>query len=117
MPPTPDVLLKTLADLDALLGDPTPVLLFKHSTACPVSARAHAEFVRWLGVKPAQPRTALVRVIEERGVSQEITRRLRVTHQSPQAILIRGGEAVWHASHDAVTAEALSDAVASLPGD
>lgn len=104
----PDQLLETLDDLDALLADPSPVLIFKHSTACPVSAHAHAEFREWLRDKGPAPRTALVRVIEERPVSNEIARRLSVRHQSPQAILVVEGRARWDASHDRITAEALA---------
>ena len=33
-----------------------------------------------------------------------------VRHESPQAILFEAGVPVWHASHDAITAEALAAA-------
>jgi len=108
----PDVSLMTLDDLDALLADPTPVLIFKHSTACPVSTHAHGEFEAWLGAKGATPRTAMVRVIEERPVSNEIASRLGVRHQSPQAILVVEGRPTWDASHDRVNEESLAAATA-----
>lgn len=77
----------------------TPVLVFKHSTSCPVSAEAHEHFVRYL--KQPQPGIAYayVRVIESRPVSNHIAQTLQVKHQSPQAILVRDGQAVWHDSH------------------
>lgn len=112
---SPDVLLETIQDLDQLLQDPSPVLIFKHSTACPVSARAHGEFVSWLARKGAVPRTALVRVIEERPISLALADRLDVTHQSPQAILVVDGKAVWNASHGWINVESL-DANASGGG-
>lgn len=104
----PDRTLQTIEDLDRLLADQTPVLIFKHSTACPVSAHAHREFEAWLAAKGPSPRTALVRVIEERPVSNEIARRLGVRHQSPQAILAVAGASTWDASHDRITADALA---------
>ena len=66
-------------DLDQLLDDPSPLLLFKHSTACPVSAHAFGEFERWLASDAPKPRVAMVRVIEERPISREIASRLGVT--------------------------------------
>lgn len=107
--------LLTLGDIDPLLQGSTarPVILLKHSTACPVSARAHAEFsglaARWTAAAGG-PDFALVRVIEERPVSQALAARLGVPHQSPQAILIHRGRAAWHASHYDVTAAAMETA-------
>lgn len=107
--------LHTLEDVDALLQGSAarPVILLKHSTACPVSARAHAEFAALASRRAAAgggPDFALVRVIEERPLSQVLAARLGVPHQSPQAILIHRGRAAWHASHDGVTAAAMEAA-------
>lgn len=107
--------LLTVGDIDALLRESAarPVLLLKHSTACPVSARAHAEFAALASRRAAAgggPDFALVRVIEERPLSQALAARLGVPHQSPQAILIHRGRAAWHASHDDITAEAMEAA-------
>lgn len=55
-----------------------------------------------------------VRVIEERPVSLQLARLVEVLHESPQAILIVEGRAVWHDSHRAITVEALRSAVARL---
>jgi bacillithiol system protein YtxJ len=106
--PTP---LRTLEDLERVLAEPGPLLVFKHSTACPISAHAHREFRAWLESAAAPPRTALVRVIEERPVSNAIARRLGVPHQSPQAILVVGGAAVWNASHHDITGVSLTAAL------
>lgn len=45
--------------------------------------------------------------------AREIEERTGIRHESPQAIVMRGGEPVWHASHRGVTQEALTRAVAS----
>jgi bacillithiol system protein YtxJ len=50
----------------------------------------------------------LVDVIRQRPLSREIAAHLGIQHESPQAILIRGGAVGWHASHYEVTAEALA---------
>lgn len=111
----PDLQLRGAGDLDALIDRSSreTAVLFKHSTACPISAQAHRELHRFLaGRTGAEPFVALVRVIEERPISQEVARRLGVPHESPQAIVLRGGAAVRTLSHGAITADALRDATA-----
>jgi bacillithiol system protein YtxJ len=104
----------SLSDLDAALADSAqrPVLVFKHSTTCPVSARAYGEWQAFLA-SPEAGRVGhyWVRVIEERPVSLELAHRVGVLHQSPQALLIRNGQALWHDSHYGVTADALKAAL------
>lgn len=102
---------ETIADTKALedsleRSHETPVVLFKHSTTCPISGAAYREMSKFT----AAP-VALVVVQSARSVSNEIASRTGVTHQSPQAIVIRNGEAVWSASHYDITAEAVTQAV------
>ena len=107
-------MLKSEADLDHLLAAAPrqPVMIFKHSTTCPISAAAFREFQAALaGGDLAGARPAVVRVIEERPLSRSIARRWSVTHQSPQALLVQGPNVLWHASHHAITREALGAAV------
>lgn len=106
--------LRTTADLEAVLAESLrrPVLIFKHSTRCPVSAAAFREWQTYLASPEAQrAANAWVRVIEERPVSLALANRVGVVHESPQALLIRGGRAVWHASHGAITAGTLKAVV------
>lgn len=103
-----------LAAWDALFSGAAPVLIFKHSTTCPISAQAHRQFHTWAQALPAgHLQLAQVRVIEERPVSQEIARATGVRHESPQALLIQQGRVVWHASHYDITQDALMSAVAA----
>jgi bacillithiol system protein YtxJ len=44
-------------------------------------------------------------VQHSRSVSNAIAERTGIRHESPQAILLKGGEVVYHASHYDVTAE------------
>lgn len=88
------------------------VLIFKHSTQCPISAMAHAELEKFAAGAEGI-RIGLVRVIEERPVSQGIEQALSVQHESPQAIFLRDGAPVWHDSHRKITEAALNEALAS----
>ena len=61
-------------------------------------------------VENAPVRVLLVKVIEARPLSLRMAEELGIAHASPQAILVRDGRAVWHASHFAITAAALAAA-------
>ncbi len=89
-----------------------PVLLFKHSTRCPISAGAYSEAKRYLAQTP-NPDAAymLIHVVEDRPVSLEAADRLGVEHASPQAILLKEGRTVWNVSHSRITASALQEAL------
>ncbi|WP_276352653.1 bacillithiol system redox-active protein YtxJ [Cohnella caldifontis] len=77
-----------------------PLLVFKHSTSCPISAGAHEDLVQYVkdSVQPNVDFT-IVHVIEDRPVSNAIAEELGVQHKSPQAILVQGGKPVWNDSH------------------
>ncbi len=82
-----------------------PVLLFKHSTACPISARAYRQME---GVKTP---VSIVVVQKSRDVSREVEERTGVRHETPQALVIRNGRVVWNASHFDITADVVEQAV------
>ncbi|EOS57970.1 MULTISPECIES: bacillithiol system redox-active protein YtxJ [Paenibacillus] len=87
-----------------------PLLLFKHSTRCPISAGAHMEAEAYLNGTPREDVTyGLIYVIENRDVSNEAAERLGVKHESPQAILIKDGQAAWHTSHSKITKSTLEE--------
>ena len=81
-----------------------PVVVFKHSLTCPISARAYREMQSYDG------EVALVVVQRARTVSHEIAARTGVRHESPQAIILRDGEARWSASHFDITAADVAEA-------
>lgn len=87
-------------------------LIFKHSQICPVSLRAFGEYRALLETDPGIP-TAWLDVIAGRTLSQHIAAHTGIRHESPQAILIADGAAVWDASHDAITRESLAQALRS----
>jgi bacillithiol system protein YtxJ len=82
-----------------------PVVVFKHSLTCPISAAAYAQMTKFEG------EVALIEVQRARELSTEIESRLGVAHESPQVIVLRNGEVVWSGSHFEITAEAVAEAV------
>src|SRR5205823_6623593 len=105
-------------DLEQLLerSKTNSVVIFKHSTQCPISTHVYEEFVRF-AESTNEVLFGLVLVIEHRGLSNTIAQRLNVRHESPQAILVKEGRAVWHASHWSVTADSLSEALLRSHGE
>lgn len=91
------------AQLDSL-----PVaVLYKHSPTCGLSSIAMEE-VKVFSEDRSDVPVFLVDVLMQRSLSNEIEARLRIRHESPQAILFRFGAPVWHGSHRQVTLRRLS---------
>ncbi|MEK6279887.1 MAG: bacillithiol system redox-active protein YtxJ [Acidobacteriota bacterium] len=87
-----------------------PVVIFKHSLTCPISAAALDQMEQFDGG------VALVEVQRARDVSNEIENRLGIPHESPQVIVLRNGQVAWNASHFKITADAVSRAVRMAEG-
>lgn len=85
-----------------------PVVVFKHSVSCPISLNVHADVARHYAGD-----IALVVVQRARALSNTIAARTGVRHESPQALVLRDGKAVWHASHYDIEAADLRQAVAN----
>jgi bacillithiol system protein YtxJ len=108
--PTP---LRDTAHLDELLelSREHPLLLFKHSHTCGISFEALDELMTHMAERNTGVRYAMVTVQDHREVSNAVAARLGVRHETPQAILIRDGQAVWTASHFRINADSLSKAI------
>lgn len=82
-----------------------PVIIFKHSTTCPISASAYRE------MQQVANEVNLIEVQSGRALSQKLEETLGIRHESPQVIVLRRGKAVWNASHWQIKANAVADAV------
>ncbi|MDZ4860672.1 MAG: bacillithiol system redox-active protein YtxJ [Candidatus Hydrogenedentes bacterium] len=89
-----------------------PVLVFKHSTSCPISTEAHRQVAAYAeSAAESDPPVYMVRVIEERPISNQIADDLGLQHKSPQLILLQDGRPAWNASHYGIQAKAIRDAI------
>ena len=84
-----------------------PVFLLKHSSTCPISAAGYREFDKY---KTDIPKYYLI-VQRSRPLSREVESELSVQHESPQLLLLKGGEAVWHVSHYGISQANIKSAV------
>jgi len=109
------VALDSLAVLDELLRDSEhlPLLLFKHSQTCGISAEALDELEAHIAEGGAAVRYAMVTVQTHQELSNVVSSRLGIRHETPQVILVRDGRAVWTASHFRVNAVELARAIAA----
>ncbi|HVF45748.1 MAG TPA: bacillithiol system redox-active protein YtxJ [Pyrinomonadaceae bacterium] len=82
-----------------------PVLLFKHSNSCPISARAYRQ------MQEVKTPVSLLVVQDGRELSSDVATRTGVRHETPQALVLRNGRAVWVASHFDISADAVEQAV------
>ena len=87
--------------LDELLeqSNEKAVVLFKHSLTCPISSGVYEE------ISNADADINLVVVQTARNISTAIADKTGVRHETPQAIVLKDGKVVYHASHYDVTAE------------
>ena len=93
-----------------------PVFLLKHSTMCPISAGVYSAFQEFdrQGNGDHPWTCALVRVIEERSLSDQIAESFAVEHASPQILLISRSRVIWHDSHWRLTLERMNEVAAQF---
>lgn len=103
--------LSTEAQLDHAIAasHQRPIVFFKHSTTCGISAAAYEQMVDV--VDPGTSEWYLIDVRTDRPVSNAIARRFGVRHESPQVLVVGGERVRWHASHHRVTASAVRAAI------
>lgn len=95
--------IETITRLDELFAESNshPVLLFKHSNSCGISTDVMRE------VSEVDAEMNLVVVQTGRAIANEIESRTRIRHESPQAIVLKEGVPVYHASHYDITTKDL----------
>ncbi len=77
-----------------------PVMIFKHSTTCPISGTAlHRMERNWDNEKAGDLKPYLVDLLKFRSVSNAIADDLGVYHESPQVIVLKNGKAIFDESH------------------
>ena len=96
--------LTTLEQLEELfeVSNRKPVIVFKHSKSCPISANVFEE------IAEVDSSVFFITVQDAREISDVVTERTGIEHESPQAIVLKDGKPVFYASHYDITASDLS---------
>jgi len=91
----------SVTDIEAIIDRSRLVtcLILKHSTRCPISSMAKSRLeMNWdMGETEVEP--YFLDLIRYRDISNHIADTFGVQHESPQAILIKDGIAIYDASH------------------
>jgi len=84
------------------------VAIFKHSTSCGISRMVLRAFERDLkGQDLSNMSLYLLDLLAYRAISNEVSHRFNVIHESPQLILIQNGTAFFDSSHADIKASSL----------
>lgn len=96
------------ADLDRLFAESaaSPVVLFKHDFACPISANAYRELAAVPGEVP------LIDVERQKDLAADVASRTGIEHESPQVIVLHGGRPIYAASLWEINGEDVTRAAA-----
>lgn len=81
-----------------------PVLFFKHSTTCFISKTVKKNLEKQINESAEKDKVDLyyLDLLHFRPISNLMANDLNVTHQSPQAILLKNGIVKYNASHDSI---------------
>jgi bacillithiol system protein YtxJ len=77
-----------------------PVVIFKHSTRCSISAMAKNRLERV--EQPENIPFYYLDLIRYRSLSNKVAEAFEVHHESPQVILIKNGECLYDESHGGI---------------
>ena len=101
--------INTLERLDELFAEShaRPVLLFKHSNSCGISADVFeqvAEVINDIHVVVVQ---------QDRDISNAVAARLAIRHASPQAFVLWEGRPIYHATHYGIDPREIENKLSS----
>lgn len=108
----PWIPLDSLEQLDSIIEESSkkPILLFKHSTRCSISAMALTRFQNQFD-KETNVDLYFLDLLKHRDVSNKIATVLGVQHQSPQAIVIYNNEVLYEGSHSEINANKIAKSI------
>ncbi len=86
-----------------------PVLIFKHSTRCGVSRMALKNFENDYDIQENEIDMYFLDLLEYRTLSNDISEKFMVAHQSPQVLVIKNRDVIYNDSHYSITVEAIKE--------
>jgi len=106
--------LESEGQLEEIAGATGPQIIFKHNTTCPISKSVLRSLKENEEVLPAETPFYLLDLLSHRGISNEIAEKFKVTHESPQLLLIKDGTCVYHQSLYEITPEETAEAISKI---
>jgi bacillithiol system protein YtxJ len=87
------------------------VLVFKHSTRCSVSSMALSRLERSWNIPAEKLKVYFLDLLRHRELSDKIAEIFAVEHQSPQVLLVRAGNCIYHNSHNGISATEIAEKI------
>lgn len=87
-----------------------PVVIFKHSTTCSISAMAKNRLDREQA--PGGIKFYYLDLLRYRPISNKVAEMFSVHHESPQVLLIKNGECTYEESHNGISMEEIAEQAA-----
>ena len=105
------VSLTEISQLTTLISQSSikPILIFKHSTRCGVSRMALKSFEKSYDLDESVLEMCFLDLISYRDLSNEISSQLNVHHQSPQVLVVKNGQLVYHDSHYQISLQKIKE--------
>lgn len=102
--------LESLSQLDEVINQShtAPHIIFKHSTRCIISKMVLQQLEESLDTIPQQAKLIFLDLLNHRDISNAIAVQLGVHHESPQVVVIKNGQAVFHESHHSIDAATIA---------
>lgn len=106
--------LSDIAQLEDIIkiSSAKPVLIFKHSTRCGISRMVLKNFESDYDIPETDIDMYFLNLLEYRNLSNDISEKFKVGHQSPQVLLIKNKKSVYDSSHHSITIEAIKEIIA-----
>lgn len=79
--------------------DMRAIAIFKHSTRCSISSTALSRLERQWHFSESDLPIFYLDLLRHRDVSNRIAADFGIMHESPQLLVIKNGECVYHAAH------------------
>jgi len=107
------IALTSIEQLEALILQSSlkPALIFKHSTRCGISRMALKSFERDYNLNEENIDLYFLDLLNFRNISNAISVKLNVQHQSPQAIAVKNEHVIYHDSHYQISIDAVKKAL------
>ena len=104
-------LLNSPAELENIKEKSTtkPQVILKHSTRCPISSMAKKRLERHWNFDEQTLDIYYLDLIAYRSISNQIADDFGVTHESPQILIIKNKQAVFHTSHNDISVEVIHE--------
>jgi bacillithiol system protein YtxJ len=103
--------IEQLVDIDVHSHE-APVLLFKHSTTCSISAAALGRLERnWNQQEMEGINTYYLDLLKFRTTSNAVAEHYEIEHESPQVLIIKKGECIFTESHMSINYDDIKNLV------